>query len=56
MDRKEMAVMMNAWVKRKTAEHDDAYVVGYLQSIIETLATHDTIALKEAIKHFGPEE
>ncbi len=56
MTRDEVAEMMNAWVARKGKEHGDAYVVGYFQSLLETLAGRDTLVLAELIKHFGDEE
>ncbi len=53
MNQKEIMVMMNAWVAMNSTENGDAYVVGYLQSILERLAIHNTIVLETLITHFG---
>ena len=55
MNAEEVMKMMNAWVAKKSKDESDAYVIGYLQSLLETLANKDTLVLAALINHFGEE-
>ena len=57
MDRRtEAATLISKWVADRQVEYDgDAYPLGYLSSLVATLAGNSDVAFQTVLDHFGPE-